>query len=1306
MADITNIPGSPFIVDQMTVRSMDATEALQTITNLLNGIVSNGGIQLSQSTIQDLLGDSNNIQAARNRQSSNTNQSNTTSNNTNRRNAYNRGSDRFDTADLRRRGKLTASKFFDEMTDEMENAFMEAVFGSKNPFADALSGPLNNLARSIGSNMQDLSKDLGKKLGNQLTNAFKDNIIGQRLLKEQRYIVDNITNRSANFITNLGNSLNDEDYLSRLINGDRAGTARAQELAASQAAANANNNGPIERVSDEDVEVIPPGQSHPSANANQQQSGPSASDITDLGLQQVQSQASNILTDMLGEGSGAGSAAESALTQSATNASGALNNLVPSLTEASSATAGASTAAASAGEAAATAGAAAGGAAAGAGAAAAAFPYLTIALIAGAIIIDKFTECFGPAIEGFKKFGNALSSSAHRVQSQNAKNLELYQERIKKDMTTLATVPYDIMKEAAEKALSVWDAVLQTVSATQGYDKTAVQELYSNYAQRLKESGLASTVSSADIMENLKSVLDTGLSGRAAEEFAYIATVLGQAVPTQDFFQYAETYASLAANAIKNGADQETALAAANAELEAFASNVLYAGRQISGGFSTSLKNSAALFDDAAKIALTSRVGDVKEISGVLTSVSAIVGAIAPDLANELVSGVVKAATGGNSSDITALRSMTSVGASNTAFLKALAQDPQKIFAELFSNLANLQNMSADNFMEVAEGLSSVFGLSMDAFARVDFAYLADAIKDMDTNNQSLAENIALLASGETTSTAEQLRMQRINEYMIDEGLTYVLDNEVARQVQQHMWDEQLAREIEQNTFAVDLQGAALQMLQGIFQTIQNIRNVLDPTKWFNGIGQIQLTALESAALGEDLAKVIDAQRVGKGNRKAYYNLVEGDKDLDLIDNYPELIGLTSALEEARESYANSMLGRLSSQNIVENGMGSLGSGTAAQESPSALSWLGSMNPIIGASTELATSIVNSASGSLTDLVGKTSPAYYGYAPDFTMKTMQNAPAGGRYYNWSIVSKKTAAASSGDWRTEEGFDSIWDANKEIQKVSQQKVQDFLDTMTQYTADMAATEASGGSVSKSIMKAQKGSEFKYLTQSEIEDLVLKAKPEEKTRSFEDWTKSASEFGITNLAQVLTDYGLTMTDIQGKFQEYETQASSKAEHARQLHEVQFWENVEDYNNNYFPNHFENEFLRTEWMLNWEVTYMTPIRDDLHQLLMDWEDYYIHHTAYTDATKNAFADAIDLANKEKDETGDSVLALAKALTENSNWLQENQEILKDPVMHANVLLSQILVVTEAIMQQNNSTGTTSIPTSLLGLGTGRQY
>ena len=89
--------------------------------------------------------------------------------------------------------------------------------------------------------------------------------------------------------------------------------------------------------------------------------------------------------------------------------------------------------------------------------------------------------------------------------------------------------------------------------------------------------------------------------------------------------------------------------------------------------------------------------------------------------------------------------------------------------------------------MEVAESLSSIFGISMDAFARVDFNYLADAIASMNVNDAALLENMDLLASGETTTSAEEMRMRQINQYMIDEGLSYVLDNEVARSIQEHM---------------------------------------------------------------------------------------------------------------------------------------------------------------------------------------------------------------------------------------------------------------------------------------------------------------------------------------------------------------------------------------------------------------------------------------------------------------------------------------------------------------------------------------
>ena len=1212
-----NLQSTGYIVKDVELMNANTDQLLQSIAASLIKITNDDGISISQSSLNDMAiqidGES---RANRNRVDR---QSNRDQSAERRNNAYSNRGDKFDTNDLRRRGKVSAGKFFDELTDTLEDEFIKSLTGSAHPIQDALKGPLAQFANSLGVDIKDLSKELGSRLGKQLGNAFKDSDLGQQLQSRLGNLIGQVTGLGSDVLSDLTNILNDPDSLSRMINGANAGRSRANQSSSTE-------------------------------------------EMVNNGMDAVQNMVDN------------GDDAMQALANGASSAAGTMSTAATAMS-ASAATAGTELAAAGAAAGTAEAGAVAmagGGAAASgalAGVAAALgpvallLPLITILLEVGKAALEDFNESLQPMKDGWDNLVDSFHDVGHRVKSENSKNLDESKKRIEADVKTLVTVPFDILKDAANTALDTWDAVLQTITATQEYNKEDVQALWGVYAQRLQDEGLDSVISSADMMQNLENVIKSGLSGAVAEEFAYTATVLNNALPTQDFFQYAETYAALAANAISNGADQEAALQYANEELEAFASNIIYASRQLTGGFASGLKNASSLFDDAAKIALTSKTGSVSEISAVLTSVSALVSSIAPDLAGGVVDAVVKAAIGGNSNEITALRSMTSVGASNTAFLTALAKDPQKVFSELFENLAELQNMSADNFMEVAEGLSSVFGLSMDAFARVDFNYLAKAIRDMNANSDSLSTNLALLQSGQTTQTAAQLRMQQINQYMLEEGLAYVLDNEVARQVQQHMWEEQIAGEITESTFAVELQGAAVDFLASIVEAVNNILEYLNMSSLAFEVENVELTKREVAQITEDLTNVLKAQKVGSGEvagaAQELTNLLTRNADLNLIGKYPELIGLEA-------NYGSSLLQKMN-----------LGSASGSN-------WL--YNLLVGGGVGSDNEVPN--------MRGKAS------------QNKKGGSSGNKFYNWGLISKTEGVPNSGDWRSAESYNPIWDSafGKVLTQVSQGKVQKFLDTMADYTSEMAAISSTTGSAAKMISSQREKSDYKYLTQSELEDFVLNSNIEEDKMSFEKWIESGLDFGILNLGQVLADYGLTIEDIRSKFQQYQTLAESKADHARQLHEVQFWENVEEYNNNYFPNHFENEFLRKDWMENWETNYLTPIRDDLHQLLTDWEDYYIHHTAYTDATANAFESAIELAGLEQDEMGDSVLALAQALTENSNWLQENQELLKDPVVHANVLLAQILTVTEAIMQQNNSTATTgAIPTTLLGLGTG---
>lgn len=512
------------------------------------------------------------------------------------------------------------------------------------------------------------------------------------------------------------------------------------------------------------------------------------------------------------------------------------------------------------------------------------------------VLINKVASAFAPAIEGIKEGLEGVSKAANRYSETRKKDIDEAQKRLEADVRTMVETPFKILESAAQEWYNAWDNNIRIINGTQGYNKEELQSLMSSFAERLRSEGLTNVVSAADITDNLAKVLESGLSGKVAEEFAYTATKLNAAVPTQDFFSYADTYASIAANAIRAGESQDLAIAEANAQLEAFANNVLYASREVAGGFTTGLKNAETLFEQSVKIAQTGKTNNAAEISGVMTAVSAITGAIAPDLASSMTDAIYRAATGGNSSEIVALRSLAGINASNTEFLKELNNNPKEVFSNLFSELAKRQNMSEDAYMEVAEGLSNIFGVSMDAFARVDFEYLANAIASMNTSSTSLDENMNLLMSGETTTTAEQLKMQQINEVILDEGLAYVLDNEAARAVQEHMWDEQIERELIEATYGVEIQGAALKFLEGIRQTIDNILSFLIP---FRKAASVVATVEEEKAQEADIKQMLELGKVGSGRANELYNLTTRNKNLDITDDLLSLLGGYSEYEFA-----------------------------------------------------------------------------------------------------------------------------------------------------------------------------------------------------------------------------------------------------------------------------------------------------------------------------------------------------------------------------------------------------------------------
>lgn len=877
-------------------------------------------------------------------------------------------------------------------------------------------------------------------------------------------------------------------------------------------------------------------------------------------------------------------------------------------------------------------------------------PYGWAAIAAIGLVTALFVKSLGPAIEGTKVLLDEMHNAANRYQKSREENLKLAQDRLVKDVHSMVEEPFEILKDAAQNVYDVWDRNLRLINATQGYNKTDLQNLMSAYAERLRNEGLTSVVSGSDITDNLAKVLESGLSGKVAEEFAYIATKLNAAIPTQDFFSYSDTYASVAANALARGLSENEAITYANDQLEQFASNVLYASRQVSGGFSTGLRDAENLFSQANKIAQTAKTGDTTEISGVLTAIAAATGAIAPDLTTSMTDAIVEAATGGNSSEIVALRSLAGVNASNTEFLRQVANNPQKIFTSLFRNLADMQNMSNDAYMEVAEGLSTVFGVSMDAFARIDFNYLASAIASMNVNDAALVENMEHLASGQTTLTAEQLKYQQVNKYMIEEGLAYVLDNEVARSIQEHMWDEQLAREMMEAEYGVHLQGAALEFLEGIRQTVDNIVNLLNPLAWMKKVTDMVGTANEAAGQEADIRQLLELGKVGNGTLESLYQLTTRNADLNLTPSIVNLMGGYSAYEAASASrkFAAGLL------------------------SPSLLD---SRN-LLNSQSSLPTLYISAIQSALTS-------------------SMSNFNTPDSIYNWGTVGKSTSSILLGD-----------------------------DARGQLLPAIATTVSATTAAAQSQVAAK-------LENMLSDDYMGKYIKEGKT--YDQWAASSKNLGIADFASAIQEAGYTETQLQGYFQSKETEAGTQEAHERYQDEKDFWDRGRQFwidekeltsqlislvgvTNDRLSEIIDNQVLFQEYWKSYRSSWdeYHESSDDHFESSFDyfnlwgeyyedwtnackqWTKYFIEHQVYNDAYDYSTVESVK--RKERQGSYDAVYALAEALTKNT-------VDLRDPAVQTNALLSEILLIVNAIMQQNNQTsgGTLSLADTLAGMSLG---
>lgn len=872
---------------------------------------------------------------------------------------------------------------------------------------------------------------------------------------------------------------------------------------------------------------------------------------------------------------------------------------------------------------------------AGAATAGAAFPPLGVAIAGTVIAVKAFKTILGSAglaIKSIKTMFDALKAAGDRDAKSRQDNLKWAKQRMKEDYETMVREPYEILKKAASDIYSVWNNNLRTINATQGYTKSDLQDLMASYASRLRSEGLDKYISGATITENLAKVLNSGMSGAIAEEFSYLATKLQASVPTQDFFNYASTYSSIAANAVRSGKSQEEAIAIANQSLTDFASGLLYASRELTGGFTTGLTNAASLYEQSAKIALAARSENLSQINAVMLATQGYVGAVAPDLASSITGTIYKALTGGNSADIVALRSLAGINASNTEFLQAVAKNPQKVFSTLFENLARMYNDSSAAYMEKAEGYAQLFGLTSEAFQRIDFSGLAQSIARMNMSDASLNENMKLLVDGQTTTTAEQLKAQQINKYMVEEGLAYVIDNEAAQMIQEHMWNEQIARELQEAQYAVELKGSAAEALEMLKQSVNNILNFLNPFSWLKKAGNVVATAIEGAAQQADVRQMLELGKVGQGNAKDLYNLTTRNANLGLTPKLVTLMGGHSAYGAAQAGTR--------AWNAISNGMLTIMDGARNLDS-------------------FLHAVATNSAGSASQ--GKWSNGV------------------SSKYSWGSITKSGAKAAAA----------------------------ILGTRVSLPSPVGAITTASGSAASGSAASVKASIDKMLEDSYINQFI------EDHKSYEDWAASASKFRISDFSRAIQDAGYTETQLRGYFQDKEAEKGfqeviEERNQERIFREtgIAFWTKTfpEDYknplfemletNNQRLQDIIDNQvdwvsIFRKEWLdVGWSAFVSESAGGSglFNKFYSDFMKYIVNHWSYTHTAGYTYSDVEDIRKKsDAQERGDTVYALAEMLT-------KNIVDLKDPTIQTNALLAQILIVVNAIMnQQNEVAGTT---------------
>ena len=471
--------------------------------------------------------------------------------------------------------------------------------------------------------------------------------------------------------------------------------------------------------------------------------------------------------------------------------------------------------------------------------------------IGGDIIGEMLEKTIGEAFEALGELWESLEGSNRKTRDQI---IQAGFEKIRQDVKAMGTYQIEVYQDSVSKIYSAWDKNLAQIDATQGYTKEQLNTLQDSVTQKLDELGYSQAINAGDYLDELSRTLNANLGGELAEVFATQSLILQKAVPEFDASSMASQFAAIWTNAEKEGNSGEAAMVEAMRQV-AGATKAIEKTTDGNNQFIKSIPN----YLEQAQTIVARAGGSVDQVASLTTQMMAAEGplsALAPQLQG-FTGELVTILTNQNDATAVALRSImhdinADIGISATDFMKSFMDDTQGTLETAYRAIDQFieKNENPGAEQEFLTAMESIFGISGDKLAQLDFGYIADQLAQTNANlnTSALLDAEALVKDGETATLEEQLVNNTTNMLLAQNAVRDTLDNSLMRKLEQNELNmEKLVWE-SAATQSVDLAEDTMSFFTKIKDIIVDLLDPFGLFKAANSAISAEVSAAENAA--------------------------------------------------------------------------------------------------------------------------------------------------------------------------------------------------------------------------------------------------------------------------------------------------------------------------------------------------------------------------------------------------------------------------------------------------------------------------